>query len=254
MGLDSKFIRPDPEGNDGMIEKKELEKIKLKLARACRILYMEGLADYNLGHVSCRLPGMDLIYIKPQGLGLEEVRPEDLILIDFDGNKLEGDHPPHGENPIHIGIYRARKDVGSVVHVHPVLTTAFSSTQAELKPLNQEGVIFPEGVRVFESPELITTAEQAHDLAVTLGQDSAVVLRNHGVVTVGPRIEESCLNALFFEGALRVQYAANIFGEIKSISTKTAFKMYEQCKNPKRYDMIWEYLVRKLDRNALTVE
>jgi L-fuculose-phosphate aldolase len=229
----------------------DLRQNKLKLAQACRILFMEGLADYNLGHASFRIPGKKRVYIKPQGLGLEEVTPEDLIVIDFAGKKISGDHPAHGENPIHTGIYKIRNDVGSVVHVHPVLATAFSSSGAALRPLNQEGVIFPGGVPVFESPELVTAAEQADSLARTLGDGNAVILRNHGIVTVGPRIEEACLNALFFEGALRIQRMAAQFGEIKAISEETALKMNEQCRNPGRYDMIWNYLVRKLKRAGL---
>ena len=232
---------------------KDLEQNRLKLAQACRILFMEGLADYNLGHASFRVPGKDLIYIKPQGFGLEEVTPEDLIVIDFAGKKISGDHPAHGENPIHTGIYKVRVDVGSVVHVHPVLATAFSSSGAVLRPLNQEGVIFPGGVPVFESPELVTTHEQAGGLARTLGDNHAVILRNHGIVTVGPRIEEACLNALFLEGALRIQLMAAQFGEIKAISEETALKMYEPCRNPRRYDMIWHYLVRKLKRVGLAL-
>jgi len=233
------------------MQERELAENRRKLAQACRILFMEGLADYNLGHASFRVPGKEIVYIKPQGLGLEEVTPADLIVIDFDARKIAGDHPAHGENPIHTGIYKAREDVGSVVHVHPLLTTAFSSSLAALRPMNQEGVIFPRGVSVFESPELIADAEQARQLVRTLGCENAVILRNHGVVTVGPRIEEACLNALFLEGALRLQAAALQFGKTTGIAEETALKMYEQCRRPKRYDMIWDYLVRKLKRVGL---
>lgn len=229
----------------------DIAEYKLKLAQACRILFMEGLADYNLGHASFRVSDKEIIYIKPQGPGLEEVSPDDLIVMDFAGNILAGDHPAHGENPIHTGIYKTRGDVGSVVHVHPALAIAFSASRADFKPLNQDGVIFPRGVPVFESPELVTTPEQAHSLARTLGDHNAVVLRNHGIVTVGPRIEEACLNALFFESALRIQRMAAQFGKVTAISEETALKMYGQCRNPKRYDMIWNYLVRKLQRCGL---
>lgn len=236
-----------------MSNKEEVEEVRIKLAQACRILYMEGLADYNLGHASSRLPGQELAYIKPQGPGLEEVQPDDLILIDFDCNKIEGDYPPHGENPIHTEIYKIRADVCSVVHVHPLFTSAFSSARVELKPLNQEGVIFAQGVPIYESPELVTTEEMARDLTGVLGQHNAVLLRNHGVVTVGPRIEEACLNALFFEGALRIQRIAAEFGEIVAMSEDTTLRMYEFCRKPKRYDMIWNYLVRKLERRNLSL-
>ena len=237
-----------------MQDKEEINELRKKLALACRVLFMEGLADYNLGHASGRIPGQESVYIKPQGLGLEEVAPDDMIVIDMEANKVEGKHPPHGENPIHTEIYKVRKDVNSVVHVHPVLTTAFSSVRSEIKPLNQDGVIFPQGVPFFESPELVTTQEQGRELAQKLGAHNAVVLQNHGIVTVGPRIEEVCMNSIFFEHALRVQLNASEFGKIEPISEEVALKMHAQCKNPRRYDMIWSYLVRKLKREKLSLE
>jgi len=234
-------------------KKKTLE-IRKKLALACRILYMEGLADFNLGHASSRVPDQENIFIKPGGLGLEEIKPEDLIVVDMGGNLLEGDHSPHGETPIHTEIYKMRKDVGSVVHVHPFFGTAFSAVRSEMKPLNQDGVLFPHGIPTLETPELITTRQQGQALAHILGKGNALFLRNHGIVTVGKRIEEACLNALFLERALRVTLIASGFGEAEAISEETALKMYAECQSPKRYDMIWNYLVRKLGREGLGFE
>jgi L-fuculose-phosphate aldolase len=184
-------------------------------------------------------------------LGFEEVKPVDLIVINLENKQLEGGHPPHGENPIHTEIYKLREDVGSVVHVHPVFSTAFSAAQLKIKPLNQDGIVFANGINTFESSELIITKKQGHKLAKTLGLNNAVVLKKHGIITVGARIEEACLNALFFERALRAQLIASTFGEIKEIPDENVVTMKEQCQNPKRYEMIWNYLVRKLERESL---
>jgi ribulose-5-phosphate 4-epimerase/fuculose-1-phosphate aldolase len=237
-----------------MYGKKKIFEIREKLALACRILYMEGLEDFNLGHASSRVPDEENICIKPRGLGLEEIKPEDLIVVDMEGNLLEGDHSPHGETPIHTEIYKIRQDVVSIVHVHPVFSTAFSAVRSEMKPLNQDGVLFPHGIPTLESPELITTKPQGQALAQRLGKGNAVFLRNHGIVTLGTRIEETCLTALFLERALRVRSIASGFGEVEAISEETALKMYAECQNPKRYDMIWNYLVRKLEREGLGFE
>jgi len=231
------------------VKKKNFE-MRKKLAQACRILYMEGLADFNLGHASSRVPDQENICIKPRGLGLEEIKPEDLIVVDMEGNLLEGDLSPHGETPIHTEIYKMRRHVGSIVHVHPVFSTAFSAVRSDIKPLNQDGVLFPHGIPTLETPELITTKQQGQALAQTLGKGNAVFLRNHGIVTVGNRIEEACLIALFLERALRVKFIASGFGEVEAIAEETALKMYAECQNPKRYDMIWNYLVRKLEREG----
>jgi ribulose-5-phosphate 4-epimerase/fuculose-1-phosphate aldolase len=234
-----------------MVKNGNPQEMRKKLALTCRILYMEGLADYNLGHASSRIPGQERVYIKPQGLGFEEIEPVDLIVIDLENRQLEGDHPSHGENPIHTEIYKLREDVGSIVHVHPFYSTAFSAAQLKFKPLNQDGVVFANGINTFDSPELITTKKQGYKLALTLGQNNAVVLKNHGIVTVGARIEEACLNALFFERALRIQLIASTFGDIEEISDEIALRMQEQCQNPKRYEVLWGYLARKLERNGL---
>jgi L-ribulose-5-phosphate 4-epimerase len=234
--------------------KRETLEIRKKLAQACRILYMEGLADFNLGHASSRVPDQENICIKPRGLGLEEAKPEDLIVVDMEGNLLEGDHPLHGETPIHTEIYKMRRNVGGIVHVHPIFSTAFSAVRSEMKPLNQDGVLFLHGIPTLETPELITTKQQGQALAQRLGKGNALFLRNHGIVTVGNRLEEACLNALFLERALRVKLIASVFGEVEAIPEETAVKMYAECQNPKRYDMIWHYLVRKLEREGLGFE
>jgi len=231
------------------------QEVRTQLAQACRVLYMEGLADYNLGHASCRGPEADRVLIKPRGLGLEEITPDDVIVVDLEGNVVEGAHRPHGETIIHTGIYKRRPDVQSIVHVHPLFTAAFTSARLPIKRLNQDGVFFPGGVAMLESPELITTEQQAQALADKLGQDNAVLIRNHGIVTVGARIEEACLLAIFFERAVKLQLMASLFGEIVAISDETVWKMYDGFKqNPKRNEEIWRYMVRKLGREGLALQ
>jgi len=238
-----------------MSEELKLLEIRKKIALACRILYMEGLGDLHLGHISSRIPGENSIYIKPRGLGLEEIKPDDVIALDMEGNKLEGKYPPHGETPIHTEIYKIRDDVKSVAHLHPIITTAFSAVRGEIKPLNQDGVLFPKGIPTIQSPELITTKSQAQPLAQKLGKSNAILMLNHGIVTVGKSIEEACLNALFLEKTLKLQLIASLFGKIKPISEEIALKMYNQfSQNPKRLEGIWRYLIRKLKREGLAFD
>src|SRR5438876_2502774 len=100
--------------------------LKRRLVDACRILAMAGQGDDVWGHATARVPGTDTFWMKPAGLGLEEVRPEDLQLIDLDGKVLRGPHPRHSEVFIHSEVLRARPEVGGVVHTHPVPATVFS--------------------------------------------------------------------------------------------------------------------------------
>jgi len=232
-----------------------MSETKKKLTLACRILYMEGLADFYLGHMSGRTSDPEKFYMKPNGLGLEEIRPEDLLVMDREGRKLEGIHPPHGETPIHSEIYKKRRDVQAIVHVHPPLSTAFSCVRIEMKPLTQDGTLCPQGIPVFEDPELITRKDQGEALARALGEGKAVLLRNHGIVTVGESIEDACLNAVVLEKALKMQFTASLFGKIEPIPEETALRMSEAVnKNPKRSEAIWNYLVRKLKREGLALD
>ncbi len=232
-----------------------MSELRVKLALACRILYMEGLGNFHLGHMSCRTPDQDKFFMKPNVLGLEEITPNDLLVMDMEGNKLEGALPAHGEFPIHSEIYKKRKDVQSIVHVHPVFTTAFSCVRTEMKPLTQDGTLWPRGIPVFEDPELVTRKDQGHALAQALGEGKAVLLRNHGIVTVGGSIEDACLGALSLDKALEIHFTASVFGKIEPIPEKTALKMSEAVnQNPKRSEAIWNYLVRKLKREGLALD
>ena len=102
------------------------ERLRLELAIATRVMVMEGLLDYS-GHISARAPGQDAYYIQPAADPRSDVTPERMILVDFDGNTLEGGplRPPF-ETPIHGEIYRARPDVHSIVHSHMELAIWFT--------------------------------------------------------------------------------------------------------------------------------
>ena len=116
--------------------------LRVKVAQACNILAMEGHNDTVYGHVSARIETTDQVWMKPHTLGLEEVRPHDVLTIDLDGNKLAGELPRHSEFPIHTEVYRRRPDVQCVVHTHPPYATAFSAVDEPLRPVNHEGTLF----------------------------------------------------------------------------------------------------------------
>src|SRR3990172_569455 len=92
------------------------------VAWACRILAYHGHGDLTLGHVSAR--DGDRVYMKRKGLGLEEITPADVLTLDLNGGRLRGEGAVHLEVPLHTEVYRARPDVGAVIHTHPIHTTA----------------------------------------------------------------------------------------------------------------------------------
>jgi len=184
--------------------------LREKLVQAGRVLVSEDQGDYVAGHVTVRLPDGDGRFLmKPAGIGLEEMTPDNIITVDREGERVGGTMPRHNEVFIHCEILRARSDIAAVVHTHPPHAAAFSSLGRPLLPVGNDGAIFCAGVPVFsETTDLII--DQARGRAVTrcLGDHQALILRNHGIVTAGRSIEEAVWLALKLERACRVQLMA----------------------------------------------
>ncbi|MFQ5878632.1 MAG: class II aldolase/adducin family protein [Dehalococcoidia bacterium] len=220
------------------------------VAQACHILYIEGHEDFHLGHASARAPDGNRIYVKPAGLGLQEVQPVDVAVMDLEGHQLAGRHPLHREMPIHTEIYRARPDVQAVIHTHPPYATAFSATGKEFIPLGQRAAAFFQGIQTYESPELITTRERGAALAQRLGQNSAVLLRSHGIAAVGRTVEEAVVAAISLEKSLRLQVLASLLGGPDALAPEAGKTWSAEAAtgNTERIKAIWAYLVRKAER------
>lgn len=181
--------------------------LKRRLADACHILAMEGQGDAVWGHATVRHPGADTFWMKPAGLGLEEVEPGDMILVDLEGRVVRGKRPRHSEVFIHSEIFRARPEVGAVVHTHPAPSAVFASLGVPLRPITHEGTNFvpPDVPRFDETTDLIVTPERGRAVARTLGTRPALFLVSHGIVTAGVTIEEATVNALLLDKAAGAQ-------------------------------------------------
>src|SRR5437764_8022948 len=134
-----------------------MNSLKRLLADAGRVLAHEGQGDYVAGHVSLRLPDSpDRFLMKPAGIGLEEMTADNIITVDLDGNKVEGEAGRHNEVFIHSEVLRARPDCNAVIHTHAVYAVVFSSLGKPLLPVSNDGAFFAGGLPVFsETTELI---------------------------------------------------------------------------------------------------
>ena len=223
--------------------------IRRLVALACRVLAMEGHGDITQGHVSCRHPGTPYFWMKASGVGLEEVTPDDVVLLDADGRKVWGAGQPHNELPIHSEIYRARPDVMSVVHTHPPHATVLGASELPLRPVSHEGVLFwPDIPRFTLTTDLILTRDQGEALARTLGNARAALLRNHGIVAVGSSIEEACLTAIFLEKAAWMQILAASLGPYVWTPAAEVDQKLAHTFSKQHVDRFWQYYLRKLQR------
>ncbi len=224
--------------------------IRELLTQACHILYNEGQEHFYLGHVSVRDGEHERMWVKPSGIGLGEVRPEDLALVDFEGRKLEGPRPIHHEMPIHIETYKRRPDVRCVVHTHPFYAAAFSAASAKFEMVSQDSVLFANGVGFYPSAALVVTPEQGSAMAVSLGSQKAVILKNHGCTVVGPSVQDATFLAVSLDRSLRMQLAAGQLGPVSAISPAEVQVMndYFDRSYHGRVQTTWEYLLRKAER------
>jgi len=229
----------------------EVHDLQIQVAWACRILAMYGHGDFTLGHVSARSPG-DSIYMKRSGLGLNEVAPQDVLAIDTDGIKLKGDGQVHREVVIHTEAYRARPDVGAVVHTHPPHSIALGASDTEFALLGHDAALFKDGIGIFdESADLITRPEQGLAVSQALGSRRAVMLRNHGVVVVGKDIPWATITTLTLERAARIQAIAASLGSPQPMTLAMAESLHPD-KYPDDYmDNYWHYLIREVRRQHL---
>jgi L-ribulose-5-phosphate 4-epimerase len=124
-----------------------IKDISERMVKAGRELHNQGLVRGTSGNISARIPETDTFLIKPSGAHLEALKPEQLVLVDFQGRKIRGKLHVSMETPIHAAIYRTRKDVQAVVHTHAPTATAFGIAKTEILPLQIEVfMLLPNGV------------------------------------------------------------------------------------------------------------
>jgi L-fuculose-phosphate aldolase len=224
----------------------------LQLARGCRILEMEGHGDMTLGHLSLRDPDGRGFWLKRNRIGLGEVLgPADFVLVDWEGNKIDGDGGRHSEWPIHGEILRLRADVHVVAHTHPFHACVLSGSTAALDPYTLDCDYFLDVPRHRDEVALITTRPEGEALARALGAAFAVFMGNHGVTFCGTNIEHAICVGIFLEKACRAQLAgraAAVLTEMPSAAVRR--KRHEQIMTPTHWEHSWNYFCRKLDARS----
>jgi len=182
-----------------------------ELARISRISYSRGLSSGTSGNISVRVPG-DMALIKASGSSFGEAVPDDFVLVDLEGNLVEGDRKPSKEVYFHCGIYRERPDVGAVFHGHSAFATAYVSAFDELPMFTAaSGALLKRAVTVpfapAGSPELaryVTEAFADRTLSVCM-------LKKHGFVTVAETLEKSFCKADVLEDNAKVLCLMKMF-------------------------------------------
>jgi ribulose-5-phosphate 4-epimerase/fuculose-1-phosphate aldolase len=202
-----------------------------ELVAANRILFRQGVVD-AYGHVSIRHPQLPDAFLISSGKAPALVSPEHIVELDFDGREIRGTPQSlYLERFIHAEIYRARPDVGAVVHSHSPSVLPFSVVpSAPLRPICHMSGFLHSGAPVFEIREsagngsdlLISTPQLGRALAQTLGSGSVVLMRGHGSTVIGNNLREAVFQAIYTELNARLQREALTLGPPVFLTTEEA--------------------------------
>lgn len=196
------------------------------LAAALRMFAELDFDEGAAGHLSVRDPlDPDLFWINPDGLPFELATASSVVLVNAAGDVIDGDRGPSRAGlHLHAAVYAARPDVVSAMHAHPVHTKAWSSLRRLIDPINQEACIFYGCHSLFDEymGPFSDVAESAK-IAEALGTDQiAVILRNHGLLTVGGSVGSAAYRFMIFDRSVRAQMLAETLGTPAQIDPAVA--------------------------------
>ena len=188
--------------------------LREKVSVVARRLLASGLVTGTSGNVSARTPEGDVL-ITPSGLDYSMLGPEEVVLVDLDGEVLEGEFVPSTETPMHTGIYRARPEVGGIVHTHSRYATALACLGLEIPPVHYMLATLSEEARVPLAPyTLYGTEGLARGVSDALGdKHGACLLQNHGTITVARGPDEAYSRMEILEEMAELYYRTRLAGE-----------------------------------------
>lgn len=230
--------------------------LRTDLAAAYRLLNHYGWSDQVFTHISLRVPGDEPAFlINAYGLLPEEVTASNLVEIDVDGNKLKNSDP--NVNPagftVHSAIHTHRHDAVCVMHTHTMAGMAVAALEEGLQPLNQTNMAFYERVAYYDYEGIPLDLEVRARIVAALGDRNCMIMRNHGLLTVGRSVAEAFFYMYYLNQACEIQLEAMKTGrKLVMPAVKDCLFTAQQFANPvyhqESVDLVWQAQLRKLDR------
>ena len=167
----------------------------------------KGFVVGTAGNVSMRLRepgGRELMAITPTSRYYDTIGVDDIAVVDFDGQRVEGEYSPSVETMLHIGVYKARKKVNAVIHSHPVLSSAFAVAGREIPPIVDDQVTYLGGAIKVAKYALSGSEDLVKNALAALVPRNVVLLANHGAVCVGKDLREALTNCEMLEKTAKI--------------------------------------------------
>jgi L-fuculose-phosphate aldolase len=222
-----------------------------KLALACRILDRDGHESSLAGQVSARGVNPGTYCALSFGLGFDEARKSNILLVDEELNVLEGEGMANPANRFHLWIYRARPEINAIVHTHPPHVSALSMIAEELIVSHMDTCILYENCAYLpEWPGVPIGDDEGAIISTALGDKPAVLLGHHGLLTATKTIEEATVLAFYLERAAKLQLMAQAIGPIKRVKPELAREARSYRGSSKYVAATFNYLARRVLREA----
>ncbi|HEY2977452.1 MAG TPA: class II aldolase/adducin family protein [Burkholderiaceae bacterium] len=227
---------------------------RVDLAAAYRLVALFKWDDLVFTHISARVPGTDGEFlINPYGFMFEEITASSLVKIDLAGNKLEDS--PFPVNPagftIHSAIHSARHDAQCVLHVHSLNGVAVSAQKGGVLPLSQQSIFVLSSLAYHDYEGVALRDDEKPRLVKDLGDRNFLMLRNHGLLTLGATIADAFQSMYLFESTCTIQVRAQAGGELIHVHPQiiaTAQAQAAQVTKGLGANLAWPGLLRRLDR------
>jgi len=204
-----------------------LEELKRQVLEANLMLPQYGLVAWTSGNVSGLDPESGLVAIKPSGVRYEHLALEDIALVDLEGNQVEGRLRPSVDAATHLYVYRHRSDIGGMVHTHSTYATAFAALGRPIEPcLTALADEFGGPIPVGEFAP-IGGEEIGQEILRSIGHSPAILMRQHGVFTVGPSVEAALKAAVMVEDAARTLWVAMQIGEPQPLPAEVVQALHQ---------------------------
>ncbi|WNI22946.1 class II aldolase/adducin family protein [Streptomyces sp. ITFR-16] len=204
---------------------------KERLAGALRLFGEYGYEDGVSGHITARDPEFtECFWVNPFGVPFDGMRPGDLILVNAQGQVVEGTrHVNQAAFTVHAQVHRARPDVVAVAHTHSVHGRALAALGELIEPITQESCAFYEDHALYDAyTGVVVDEDEGRRIAAALGPRKAIVLRNHGLLTVGDSVDAAAWWFLALERSCQVQLVARAAGKPVLIEHRDAVTTREQ--------------------------
>jgi len=208
-----------------------LEGIRQELVELHALLPKYGLVVWTGGNVSARDPETGLVAIKPSGVAYEDLSPETMVVLDLDGTIVEGDYKPSSDTYSHLYVYRNRPDVNGVVHTHSRYATAFAAVGRPI-PVYLTAQADEFGGEIPCAGFSLIGDDSIGRLVVEgIGSSPAILLKNHGVFTVGPSARSAVKAAVMTEDVAATVFMALQLGTPDEIPPDDVASLHDRYMN-----------------------